>query len=122
MDAGAAVKPVGGISVTDYARPASAATPGTAAPDLPGPQTASPALDVSHKIPTEKISANSYITREITIDPQSREVIYRVIDTRTRQVLWQLPDAALMRTKAYAQTLSEASQSGHSKNQTDIRG
>ena len=55
--------------------------------------------------PTPPTSANANITRTITIDPQSREVIYRVIDARTRQVLWQLPDAALLRNKAYGQTL-----------------
>jgi hypothetical protein len=57
--------------------------------------------------PHAQAPAATYITHGFVIAPQSREVIYRVMDMRTRQVLWQVPDAALLRSRAYAQALKD---------------
>jgi len=119
MDGSTTVNPVGSVAATNYARPAVVANVGAAAPELPEIKAANRSLN-EPGAPTAPTSANANITRTITIDPQSREVIYRVIDARTRQVLWQLPDAALLRSKAYGQTLINASQRDLPKNQTDI--
>jgi len=115
------MNPVESVAATGYARPAVAANVGAAAPDLPETKAANRSPN-EPKAATPPTSANANITRTITIDPQSRDVIYRVIDARTRQVLWQVPDAALLRSKAYSQTLIKASQRDLSKNQTDIKG
>jgi len=108
MDTVSTIKPVPGVAVTDYVRPAIVAVQGAAATDLPDSKAVTPLAETT---PTNKeVQSNtstSYISRGFVIDPQSREVIYRVMDTRTRQVLWQVPDAALLRSRAYAQTLSE---------------
>jgi hypothetical protein len=45
------------------------------------------------------------MSREVVIDPQSRAVIFRVMDVRTGQVERQVPDAALLRLRAYNRTL-----------------
>jgi hypothetical protein len=96
---GATVNPVGSVTAASYARSAVAANPAAVVPDLPAK-----AVTASTNIPGARApppSANPNIARTITIDPESREVIYRVIDTRTRQVLLQVPDVALSRRKAY---------------------
>jgi hypothetical protein len=41
------------------------------------------------------------MTRELVIDSQTREVIFRLVDVRTGQVERQMPDAALLRLRAY---------------------
>ena len=41
-------------------------------------------------------------THDAIIDPQTSEIVYRVLDARTRQVLHQVPDQALLRMQAYA--------------------
>jgi hypothetical protein len=46
-------------------------------------------------------------TREFVLDPHSREVIFRVVDVRTGQVKRQVPDAALLRVRAYMQALAD---------------
>jgi hypothetical protein len=48
-------------------------------------------------------------------------VIYRVMDTRTRQVLWQVPDAALLRSRAYAQALKDGSAQTVGRGGTDVK-
>jgi hypothetical protein len=49
-------------------------------------------------------------------------VIYRVMDMRTRQVLWQVPDAALLRNRAYARSLNNPPQPVATNHQTDVTG
>jgi hypothetical protein len=45
------------------------------------------------------------LTREVFVDAQTREVIFRVIDERSRRVVRQVPDQALLRMRAYNQAL-----------------
>lgn len=46
-------------------------------------------------------------TRVVVLNPETREVIFRVIDSRSRQVLRQVPDEALLRMRAYNKALEE---------------
>jgi hypothetical protein len=122
MDTVSAVNPVAGVAVTDYARPAVVAPPSAAPPDLPSSKAVNPLAEVTptNKEIQQQSAAATFISRGFVIDPQSREVIYRVMDTRTRQVIWQVPDAALLRSRAYAQTLKDASQpAAHLTNVTE---
>jgi hypothetical protein len=113
MDSGITVKPVTGVAIADYARPVAAAGQTAAPTDLPEAKAVTALPDstpTQNNTPHPQAAAATYITHGFVIDPQSREVIYRVMDTRTRQVLWQVPDAALLRSRAYAQALKEGSQ------------
>ena len=47
--------------------------------------------------------------REVVIDTQTREVIFRVIDERNGQIDHQVPDEALLRMRAYNRTLAQHS-------------
>jgi hypothetical protein len=123
MDAGLIVKPVTGVAISDYARPVAAAGQAVTPTDLPEAKAVTPLPDSrapQNNAEHSKTSAATYISHDFVIDPQSREVIYRVMDMRTRQVLWQVPDAALLRNRAYAQTLNDSSTLGANKNVTDV--
>ncbi len=124
MDAGLTVKPVTGVAIADYARPVAAAGQAAAPTDLPEAKAVNPLPDSSatqNNTPHPQATTTTYITRGFVIDPQSREVIYRVMDTRTRQVLWQVPDAALLRSRAYAQALKDGSAQAAGKGGTDVK-
>jgi hypothetical protein len=120
MDAVNTVKPVTGVVATDYARPAAVVALGATPTDLPDAKAVNPPVDTTPSRQEASNSGPSYITHGFVIDPQSQEVVYRVMDTRTRQVLWQVPDAALLRSRAYAQTLKDTSQPASTANQTDV--
>jgi hypothetical protein len=107
MDEGLAIGPIVGVAAASgYARPTAGAT------DLPDVAAINPARDASltrNDTGRPDNSAASYTARSTTIDPGTREVIYRVIDTRTRQVLQQTPDEALLRRQAYSKAIENGS-------------
>jgi hypothetical protein len=44
---------------------------------------------------------------QVLVDPATHDVIYRTVDERSRQVVRQVPDQALLRMRAYARSLAE---------------
>ena len=102
MDAGLALKSVASV-VSIHAQQAIAATP--AAPtELPAAKTVSP---VANSTPARNDPQPAFSTsHDAIIDPQTREVVYRLLDARTRQVLHQVPDEALLRLHAYTRALA----------------
>jgi hypothetical protein len=103
MDAGMAIKPIVSV-VNSHAQPAVGAAP-AAPPILPPAKTVSPAkyADPARNQPKQPESKPALsTTRDTIIDPQTREVVYRVLDARTRQVVNQAPDQAVLRMQAYA--------------------
>jgi uncharacterized FlaG/YvyC family protein len=49
--------------------------------------------------------AGASTERDVTIDPATREVVLRMIDSRSGEVVRQVPDQALLRIRAYANEL-----------------
>ena len=102
MDAGMANKPVVSV-VNTHAQPVIAPVP--AAPtELPGLKTVSP---VATSLPPRNEPRRAHVapqgtTHDAIIDPQTREVVFRILDANTRQILHQIPDRALLRAQAYA--------------------
>ena len=43
----------------------------------------------------------------VVLDPATQDLIFRVIDVRSRQVVRQIPDEALLRMRAYARALAD---------------
>jgi uncharacterized FlaG/YvyC family protein len=107
MDTGIAVRTVSNVAATDYARPASAPVQQAVKTEL------DPAKSVTATAPGDQARSDllsgraASLDRQVVIDPQTREVIFRIMDTRTRQVVRQVPDQALLRMRAYAKALSE---------------
>src|SRR5437879_4515125 len=56
----------------------------------------------------------------VIIDPQSREVIFRVIDVRSRQVVRQVPEEALLRLRAYSRSIADGSSAAAAEHQADL--
>ena len=50
---------------------------------------------------------SDFLQHTVLLDPGTQEFIYRVTDVRSRQVVRQIPDAALLRMRAYAQALNQ---------------
>lgn len=49
--------------------------------------------------------ASLNVESQVILDPASREVIFRMIDVRTRRVVQQVPEQALLRLRAYTRAL-----------------
>jgi hypothetical protein len=91
----------------DYGRPASAPVQQAVKTELDPAQSVT-AVTASDKLRNDVLSGRDpSFSRQYVIDPQTREVIFRVMDTRTRQVIRQVPDQALLRMRAYAKALAE---------------
>jgi uncharacterized FlaG/YvyC family protein len=69
----------------------------------------------------EVARAEDLFRHDIIIDPQSREVIFRVIDVRSRQVVRQVPDAALLRLRAYARALADRSSAAAAEHRANVK-
>ena len=107
MDSGLTIRPTASVAETVYVRPEAAPVRTAVATTLAPSQsvTAAPETHSASYDSARRAVADQQTTRQIVIDPQSREVIYRVIDVRTGQVNHQVPDEALLRLKAYVRTV-----------------
>ena len=43
----------------------------------------------------------------VVLDPATQDLIFRVVDVRSRQVVRQVPDEALLRMRAYSRALAQ---------------
>jgi hypothetical protein len=114
MDTGVTIKPGPGVVAQSYA-PSAVAAPDPGATELPASKAVTPSTATA---PPRNDAPTT--THEVLIDPQTREVIYRVIDVQSRQVVRQVPDEALLRVRAYAQALAHGDTPNQALNQTDL--
>jgi hypothetical protein len=127
MDSGLTITPVSVPVASDYVRPGADLAQAPIVTDLPGakavtPTTkAAPALDTNS---TPNDAAQSPVagtfTQRFTIDPRSRDVIYRLVDARTQQVIQQVPDEALLASRAYANAIQNGASVLEAQVQADI--
>jgi hypothetical protein len=52
-------------------------------------------------------SASENFQHTVLLDPATQDLIFRVIDVRSRQVVRQVPDEALLRMRAYSRALAQ---------------
>ncbi len=98
------IAPVSGVVAVNAPQPGYAVQ-GAVATDLPNAAVVTPAA-TTNAVPTDVSQSDAAsLTQRYTIDPQTREVIYRVVDTRTQQVIQQVPDQALLRSRAYSNAI-----------------
>jgi flagellar protein FlaG len=119
MDAGLTIRPTVNVAEAALVRPepvpvrASVATtlaPSksvTASADVARPQPHDPALASLQLQQQQQQLQQMQMRREVVIDAQTREVIFRVVDVRTGAVDHQVPDEALLRMRAYNRTLAQ---------------
>ena len=119
MDTGITTRPVTGVAAADYARPASVPVRQAVATELDPAKTVS-AVPNATTIRQEAIAAQEAQSRVTLIDPATRDVILRVIDTRTQQVIRQIPEQALLRMRAYARSLQRGDTPVRADQQADL--
>jgi hypothetical protein len=110
MDANLSFKPAVSVVSTEPVRPAASA-PVTTPTDLP---TANTVTEVAKTPSTRNDPAQTDrpIKSELVLDPQSNQVIYRVLEADSRRVIWQVPEKAVLRLRAY--TRAAATETGGS--------
>jgi len=107
MDSGLTIRPIAGGAETALVRPEAPALRNAVSTTLPSAQAVTAAADSARTAGYDS-SRSQNLSREVILDPQTREVIFRVIDVRSGQVERQVPDAALMRLRAYLRTEAES--------------
>lgn len=105
MDAGLTIRPLPSVAQVSHARSDIVQLQQAVATDVPESKAVTAAATAA-AARNNAGSANT-VTRELIIDANSRAVIYRVIDQRSRQVVRQVPEQAMLRLRAYARALSE---------------
>lgn len=96
MDANWSFKPAVTAVNFDHTRlPGS--SPAVAPTVLPAEDTVRPAAENA----SLNNSSDKATKGEVVLDTYSHQVIYRVRDADSRRVIWQVPDAATLRLRAY---------------------
>jgi hypothetical protein len=118
MDTGVTIQSSPGVVAQTYA-PSTIVAPDPVATDLPTSKAVTSSSSSSSSTQTRNDAPTT--THETIIDPQTRELIYRVIDVQTRQVVRQVPDEALLRVRAYAQAMANGDTPVQALNQADVQ-
>ncbi len=111
MDTGITIRPNPNAVQPDHA-PTPVAPAESTTTELPAAKTVTP-ITTRNDLPAT--------THEVVIDPATREVIYRIIDVRSRQVIRQVPDEALLRVRAYARALANGQTPAQAAAQADLQ-
>jgi flagellar protein FlaG len=70
--------------------------------------------------PVAAALARATTERDLIIDAQSREVIYRVISAQTGRVVRQVPDEAILRLRAYSRALASGANPSAAEAEVDV--
>jgi hypothetical protein len=95
------ITPPGAVQQAFVSRPEPVAVAQAVATELP------PAKAVTAVGPAAPaIGLSDPYEYQVLVDPATHDVIYRTVDERSRQVVRQVPDQALLRMRAYARSLA----------------
>lgn len=53
-------------------------------------------------------NTSSDVARDVTIDPKTQEVVFQAINSKSGEIIRQVPDKALLRIRAYSREQREA--------------
>ena len=108
MDGGLTVRPTSVVTQTagahQDAAPVRDAVPTSLAPSQT--VTAAAKTGEARQDALQSGSDPSYV-RKIVLDAHSREVIYQVLDVKSRRVVRQIPEEAMLRLRAYTRATLE---------------
>ena len=103
MDIGLTLRPISVVTQSSSVRQDAAPVRDAVPTDLAASQTVSAAAKTSEArqdaLPSS--AADPSHVRKIILDAHSREVIYRVIDSKSGLVVRQIPEEAMLRLRAY---------------------
>jgi hypothetical protein len=98
------IKPVGAPVATPIVQPISEAAEQAVATELPPSQT----VTAADPAPPARLNANAVtlsLSNNVVIDREAASIVYQVVDNRTSQVVKQFPEEAVLRRRAYFNTL-----------------
>lgn len=98
------IKPVGAPVATPIVQPASESVQQAVATELPASQTVT-APDAPPPPRLNSGAVSRSLTNQVVIDRDAAAIVYQVVDNRTSQVVEQFPDEAVLRRRAYFNTL-----------------
>ena len=98
------IKPVGAPVATPMVQPASEAAEQAVATELPASQTVT-AADASPPARLNSGAVTRSLSNQVVIDRDAASIVYQVVDNRTSQVVQQFPEEAVLRRRAYFNTL-----------------
>jgi hypothetical protein len=107
------IKPAGAPVATPFIKPAPEAVRTAVPTELPAPKSVA-ASDASNRpapaAPQSQPPAGDEVSHQIVIDRAAAEIVYRLVDTKTSQVVNQYPDASRLRARAYLRAQDTAKQ------------
>jgi hypothetical protein len=113
MDIGFAAKPIGSFAPSGLERPDPVAARQAVPTELAPSQSVTAAADTGaarndapRRLPSDPVM------HDVIIDPATREVIYRAVDSRSGAVLSQVPDQVQLQLAAYTQAVQRAVDKG----------
>lgn len=101
------IKPVGAPVAAPVAPPVSEAANHAVATELPSPKSVT-VVDASARarIDTGLLAAST--SNQVVIDRAAASIVYQVIDDKTSQVVRQFPEEAILRRRAYFNSLDQS--------------
>jgi len=96
------ITPPGAVQQAFASRPEPAPVAQAVATELPSAKVVTAASPVA-----PALGLSDPYEYQVLVDPATHDVIYRTVDERSRQVVRQVPDQALLRMRAYARSLAE---------------
>jgi hypothetical protein len=101
------IRPVGAPVPPPVVRPQPDAAVNAVQTELPAPLTTTAPDNSGAASNYPQPSADQY-SHDVIIDRAAAEIVFRVVDERTSEVISQYPDAARLRARAYFRSLEEA--------------
>ncbi|HXI08345.1 MAG: hypothetical protein ACRC1G_07670 [Bradyrhizobium sp.] len=98
------IKPVGAPVATPIVQPVSEAAEQAVATELPASQT----VTAPEPAPPPRLNSGAVtrsVSNQVVIDKDAASIVYQTVDTRTSQVVEQFPEEAVLRRRAYFNTL-----------------
>jgi hypothetical protein len=66
-------------------------------------------------------SSSDNYQHTVILDPATQDLIFRVVDVRSRQVVRQVPEEALLRMRAYARALTDGKSNTEALNRANLQ-
>jgi hypothetical protein len=104
MDSGLSVKPVVSLNVTAPVRAEPAPAQQAVASELP-PEKSVTAPPKARAADDQSADSRSARAREVVIDNETQQVIFRARNVQSGEVVWQVPEESLLRLRAYVRSL-----------------
>ena len=99
------ITPPGAVQQAFASRPEPAPVAQAVATELPSAKVVTAASPAAPMLDSGLGLSDPY-EYQVLVDPATHDIIYRTVDERSRQVVRQVPDQALLRMRAYARSLA----------------